>query len=109
MINFSYFPKPFNPTWKEILIALAIVAGILILSFADNFSDNPQMNPYGNKNKIDDTQGKQAYQIIPARTYQLELGEDVITIWDGNRFVCRLPFSWEKPSALDSLIQKDNQ
>jgi hypothetical protein len=48
-----------------------------------------------------------ALQLIDGRDYQLDLIEDSILVWDGNRYVGTIPM-WDN-SPLDSLLLKDNE
>lgn len=48
-----------------------------------------------------------ALQYINARDYQIEIVEDSILLFDGNRLVGTLPFTDYK-TPLDSLIMEDN-
>lgn len=50
---------------------------------------------------------RNAVQFVPAGDYQLELIEDSILVWHGERYVGTLPL-WDK-SPLDLLITKDNE
>lgn len=48
------------------------------------------------------------YQIIPLRDYQIDIVEDSFLIFDGKRFVGRLPVDSDKDN-LTKLINEDNE
>ena len=50
-----------------------------------------------------------AMQMVDARDYQIDIVEDSLLVFDGNRFVGAIPFNYDKPSPIDSLIMMDNQ
>lgn len=46
-------------------------------------------------------------QYVPARDYQIDIVEDTLLIFDGNRLVGKIPF--EDSTAIGSLIVGDNE
>ena len=75
-----------------LLCCIAITQKILLAGIPQS----PTMNSY-----------HKAYQIVPARTYQIDLAEDSAIIWDGHRYVGTIPL-WDD-SPLDSLMIRDNE
>lgn len=52
---------------------------------------------------------KKAYILVEARDYQIELVEDSVFLYDGNRLVGTVPL-WEQPdSSVQYLITEDNR
>jgi len=53
---------------------------------------------------------RSAMQIVDARDYQIDIVEDSLLLFDGNRFVGAVPFHYDTlVSPIDSLIMKDNE
>jgi hypothetical protein len=50
-----------------------------------------------------------AVQFVQARDYQIDIVEDSLLIFDGNRYVGAVVFNWNNPAPIDSLIMADNE
>lgn len=50
---------------------------------------------------------KMCVQYVPARDYQIDIVEDTLLIFDGNRLVGKIPF--EDSTSIGSLIVGDNE
>ena len=80
-------------------ILLATVAIILagVLGYMIDLSRKPSSKiPYG-----------YTYKLTPLRDYQIEIVEDTILLYDGNRCVGK--FAWEDSTAFGQLLLGDNE
>ena len=71
--------------------------------------ESGECNQPGCKNYKFFEHGNNAYDLVDARAYQLELYDDSIAIYDGKRYVGAIPSNWDNPETLERLIIADNE